>query len=601
MSFLKTKDLWAPNQFYRAQSRYKSLIAYNNKLYICTTSHTSGQTFAENADKFTPVADGGGQLAGTWDMTPIGASLLPLDQTYGASVTVSGGENVIHNVGNSPLSIISSSVNAAENSPIQFRNVIDITTYNPAFIYFGFVNSDAQLSDFALMLSNQPTPSITGGLLLTCNQDNSFTTVNLSTQSVGSVTDGLQHTTGQIISYKYEIVDGVYNVYAKVESNPTYQIMGQFPASTVPNGVKPFVMGLYVLSSFNGTFNVITLGGNAGSPVLPVDPVGKRYLVSAAGSYHNEHADVGDVVEFVTLNDIIVTRDVNVLQNSLDGVFSSLQQQIDTNAPQGKKQEQVVTGLTFQNQVNYFNLSVQLNKEILVFNFGSFTDKTYMRVNLSQKSFENIDCIVVFKFDQSSTYNLPQDTTVLQISTAQYSVMGDVEDSGGGSGISVNYGFDIANTRSLTFRYINGRLIPIGRKIWTNILTNSFKISRPDLMSDTQTATYDLNPLGSFNYPLKYSDTKNIKLITQNDVNTATIVINRVLNYQSLDSVIEGGISLEIDSNGYTLYNINIYYADSNDNLVLIKQFFNLAPVSGYYRFTFFPKHNQLIADIRNP
>lgn len=56
MSFLKTNDIWRSGQYYRSQERYKSLVAYNNKLFICTQSHTSGATFDENADKFTSVS-----------------------------------------------------------------------------------------------------------------------------------------------------------------------------------------------------------------------------------------------------------------------------------------------------------------------------------------------------------------------------------------------------------------------------------------------------------------------------------------------------------------------------------------------------------------
>jgi len=600
MSFLKAKDLWQPNENYRAQARYKSLVAYNNKLYICTETHTSGETFSENADKFTPVADGGGQLAGTWDMTPLGATLTPMDVTVGASVDSGNAERVVSNVGSSPLSIVSSSLPAAENSPVVVRNVIDIVTYNPVYLYFGFVNIEADLNDFFNLLNEQPMPSITGGVMLSANQDNFFFSINLSTGVTAQVNDNLLHSTGQLVYFKYEIVDNVYNVYAKVETNPTYQLMTQFPASSVPNGVKPFVMGLYAASSYNGTFNILSFGGNPGSPELPSDPIGKRYLVSAAGSYNEETTQVGDIVEFVSLNDIVVTRDANVFQNSIDSVLSSIQQQIDTNAPKGKKEVQVLTNLTFQNQINYFNMSVQLSKEVLIFDFGDFSDKTYMRVQLSQKSIDNVDCIVIFKFGQTSTENVLPNSLKLIVDTAQYSVIGDAEDAGGGSGTILSYGFDLANTRSLTFHYVDGRLIPIGRKKWSVVLANNFKISSSYLMSDTQTINYDLTPLSSFDYPLSYSDTNRIILTAQNDINSATVVINRG-DYTLLDSVNESGISLEIDSNGYTLYNISVYYADKNDNLVLIKQFYNMSPVTGYYRYIFFPKSLQLVSDIRNP
>lgn len=571
----------------------------NNKLFICTQSHTSGATFDENADKFTSVSDAGGQLAGTWDMTPVGATALPLDDTYMASVNqLLDGTYEISNIGHSGLSVVSSTSLAIQNSAIEFTNVINTNTYDPAFIYFGFINVEADLADFTALLTQQTPPSISGGILMVTTANSDFSVLNLFAGTAGTVSDGLVHTNGQKILFKYDILDGLYRVYAKVETNPTYQFMGQFPISSATNGIKPFIFGLYASTTVVGTFNITTLGGDAGSPVLPVSPVGKRYLVSTPGQYNNEHANVGDIVEFVNINDIIVTRDVNILQDSLDVTFSSLQQQIEANTPNGVKPSQIISGLTFQNTTNYFNLSYQLNSEVLVFDFGTFIDKTYARVQLSQKSFHNIDCIIVFKFDESSTStNLSPNVMKLVIDSTLYSVLGDIEDATGGSGTSISYAFDLYKTRSLAFHYTNGRLVPIGRKEWAENPAARYKVSSPSKMSDSQVNNIDLTPTYSYLYPLTYSDTNRIVMVANDDINVASIIINRG-EYTSLDSVSAGGIYLEINSNGHLLYNIYINYVDEYGNIGLVKELFTATPVSGRYCFVYFPKHNILVADI---
>lgn len=38
MPIFKKQDMWMPNTFYYATERYKSVIEYNNQLYVCTDS-----------------------------------------------------------------------------------------------------------------------------------------------------------------------------------------------------------------------------------------------------------------------------------------------------------------------------------------------------------------------------------------------------------------------------------------------------------------------------------------------------------------------------------------------------------------------------------
>lgn len=72
MSILKVNDFWRSGEKYISTSRYKSLVLYQNKFYICSETHESGLTFNENADKFLLVSGGGGggslEPQGEWDV-----------------------------------------------------------------------------------------------------------------------------------------------------------------------------------------------------------------------------------------------------------------------------------------------------------------------------------------------------------------------------------------------------------------------------------------------------------------------------------------------------------------------------------------------------
>lgn len=71
MSILKVNDFWRSGEKYIATSRYKSLLLYENKFYVCIESHESGNTFNENIDKFLLVSGGTdtNRYAGEWDLS----------------------------------------------------------------------------------------------------------------------------------------------------------------------------------------------------------------------------------------------------------------------------------------------------------------------------------------------------------------------------------------------------------------------------------------------------------------------------------------------------------------------------------------------------
>ena len=45
MPLFKKPDFWFPNNRYYANDRQKSVVMFNNQLYVCNTTHISGSTF----------------------------------------------------------------------------------------------------------------------------------------------------------------------------------------------------------------------------------------------------------------------------------------------------------------------------------------------------------------------------------------------------------------------------------------------------------------------------------------------------------------------------------------------------------------------------
>lgn len=108
MPLFKKPDFWFPNNTYYANTRQKSVVMYNNQLYVCNTTHISGNTFDTNY--FTAISgSGGGLIAGEWDIAA-GTTLEPpvittvkLNDTIDSTFSQNNGVDII--TANSPLTM----------------------------------------------------------------------------------------------------------------------------------------------------------------------------------------------------------------------------------------------------------------------------------------------------------------------------------------------------------------------------------------------------------------------------------------------------------------------------------------------------------------
>lgn len=104
MPLFKKPDFWFPNNRYYANDRQKSVVMFNNQLYVCNTTHISGSTFDTNY--FTSISGSGGGLVATdWDIVGTTTTLYPiqvmLNDTIDSTFSQYGNVDII--TANNPL------------------------------------------------------------------------------------------------------------------------------------------------------------------------------------------------------------------------------------------------------------------------------------------------------------------------------------------------------------------------------------------------------------------------------------------------------------------------------------------------------------------
>lgn len=77
---------WKPFHYYTNDPKIQSVVLFEDVVYTCNLAHQSGETFAENAGKFTSAGSGGGTggsliPAGNWDIASSTTSSGPVEST----------------------------------------------------------------------------------------------------------------------------------------------------------------------------------------------------------------------------------------------------------------------------------------------------------------------------------------------------------------------------------------------------------------------------------------------------------------------------------------------------------------------------------------
>ena len=353
----------------------------------------------------------------------------------------------------------------AINSPVIFENIINTSTFDPLGIFFGYVNVEATLEDIINGFNSLPAPSMTFGCFGSIQANNVISYINGITAQSGNVTDGLAHPNGQSISFKI-MQNGInYELYAKVTADSTYRFLTSDVISHAPMGVKPVLVGLY-LGGFANPIIVSDFGSSIEDPIPPANPVGKRYLVNGSGIYQNQSATVGNVVEFIDINDIFITEDIEDINDGINSIVASLQQDIEAiPVTRGVLTNTTITANTGS---IYTHVEVSdITTEMVTIEYASIPTPyvDLFKLTIHRNPLENSSLFVRVKFPAGSVDYNPDDYVFA------------IESTTNGGSNSPQYIFDTMGIESILFKITNGMIEYIGH---VNTLYGEYSASLPN-------------------------------------------------------------------------------------------------------------------------
>lgn len=584
MTLLKKGDFWQQNTRYRANARYADLVIYNDKFYKCITPHTSTNNFADNSTKFVEVSAGSGGLAGTWDMSILdsnSSTIVHLNQIINGTINGSNDPYILTPTSNMSGLIASTTETFPNNGELVFSNRHN-TENTPFAIYFGMSNKEATLDDIYAVTSTQnpPTNPITGLAVGGVRDDNTIFAFNFTTQTVGTITDNQPHPDGQLIYVKYVETSTDFQMYAHVDGDSVYHLITSLPKSDAPNGIKPIIFGIYQGSTNNNIENIVVsrFGLGPQNAALPEsNPVGKRYLVTHDGFFHGENGVAGEIAEFIAIDNVFFAEDANLLASTsaldtaLNAVATSLQTQISAiKPPAAIKIELTRTPLNDGSILQ--DIDALTNSELLRINYDYTTLNSTNVITLNQLNDlfvgsvyndKHVDAFVLVTFP---TQTLNNSSYTLTIKCNSY----------GGNGVGFfengSYHFNLLNTKTLLFRYIDGTLYPLSRT--THGYYGIRQVPANPSFSDFNASSVSFTNNGDMKDCFSFSDTRRVTITSTQNVSNVTLYLNV---FSLIPSIMQSGVILDFQPNvNADISNVNIYDQYNNHSWLVL-------PTSGVY------------------
>lgn len=149
MNPLRANDYWRPNENYTSTERYRPIVVFDYKLYICIESHTSTSNFNDNLDKFIKIGGSsvsGGSIIpyGTWDIkeSTTSSNVIPSAITFNTYFNVNMDNNNITLLNNGLWNLAGYSFGGTTTVPLNLFNdtrwttieAIDESNYSYYFI-----------------------------------------------------------------------------------------------------------------------------------------------------------------------------------------------------------------------------------------------------------------------------------------------------------------------------------------------------------------------------------------------------------------------------------------------------------------------------------
>lgn len=203
MAFLRVPDFWQPHQHYYSNDRLKSLILENDKFYICSETHISGNEFDETKFILVSGSAGGGLMgnryAGTWDLSlgVVGIGQAEPSPSRSTGFVKVDNDNFIYVPDDMPTAMLNGFADwvqaegvSPKDSGIRWGaiNIPEFDESNAALgIMFGVTRNTQSVSELlGILFGTNPTTSVSGVLHGYMRNGSSRT---LQTYIIGNVTN----------------------------------------------------------------------------------------------------------------------------------------------------------------------------------------------------------------------------------------------------------------------------------------------------------------------------------------------------------------------------------------------------------------------------
>lgn len=345
MPLFKKHDFWFPNNRYYANDRQKSVVMFNNQLYVCNTTHISGSTFDTNY--FTSISGSGGLVATDWDIVGT-TTTLPPEQT---NVKLNG--------------LIDTTFTDGVIEIITANNPLSLYPYGPGFSFGGYkLNIDRLDSEFKEIIIKDFNTTINDQVVFALSNKTVYDTMeNFSTGG------GVGDSSLQIIITSF---NGCV-VYIGINDSQNSSVgENNFPFSSsglvdVSIRINQEIIQVLIDNVLVGNLTALDWQSNITGPL-------NMYLVSA----HLDGLLNRSEIKYQMITPFTVTESITIVEPPIDAIDGSLYQLTSASNYNGYALEEN-DYVIFQNSLQQLIIIPNTIVEIPTLVLDSFKNKVYER------------------------------------------------------------------------------------------------------------------------------------------------------------------------------------------------------------------------------
>lgn len=317
MPLFKKPDFWFPNNHYYANDRQKSVVMFNNQLYVCNTTHISGSTFDTNY--FTSISGSGGGLVATdWDIVasttiePPVITMVELKDTIDSTFSQNNGVDII--TANNPLTEYTfqsanlfggfkSNIDRLDNE-VKIFNISSFNGTDNDFV--GFALTGLSKADF--IAATMTGSGIPNTLLITLTHIGGSTTITTQLLSSNGTTINSNTATPSIPGFNeisiyinkdsIEIVVNNITLYTINENEWQDNIIGQMNVCIYSLNYPGLIERTNILYDMPSPFTVTESESLVVVDVPNGATDGSLYKLTSEGTYNGYHLLINDYVIF---------------------------------------------------------------------------------------------------------------------------------------------------------------------------------------------------------------------------------------------------------------------------------------------------------------